>query len=828
MNRKERRAASKQARRNTAGTVSTKSKRSSYLFPLALNHYQKGQGTEAEKICRQVLLSEPNHADAFHLLGIIAHQAGRQQVAIDLISKALALNPRNQTFHYNIGLALQSLGRAKDAIDHYEHAITLQPDWTGALMALGNAFFQQGRLSEATDKYQRVLDIEPSFVEAIYMLGNALQMQGRLEQATAYYQQALVLRPDFAEVYNNLGNAFRQQGKLDEAVNHCRRSLTIKADNPEALNNLALALQQKGAIDEALDCYQQALALRPEFFEVHQNCCLLLMSTRDVDRALSHARRALEIRESPDAKALFIQCVRSVTDPASIPMKDELRRQVIRALVEPWTRPGDLLSVSIGLIKTDNEIKKCLELARCPASLVANAAHLAAASKNELLRCLLEASPVSDLELERMLIAIRSGMLELATTATASHRLENSALNFYCALARQCFINEYIFVCSDAELDRARELCDALIAAMESGRPFPEIWIAATAAYVPLHSLPLANSLLKLTFSDPVMQLVAQQVLEPHQEKAYRISIPRLTEIDDAVSRLVQQQYEESPYPRWIRTAPLGEPSTVSRYLHQLCPGASLAHLEGSREIEILIAGCGTGQQSIETAQKFPGARIHAIDLSLASLCYAKRKTCELGLKNIEYAQADILQLRNVGRTYDVIEATGVLHHLANPMAGWRTLLSVLRPGGVMRVGIYSKLARKNISAARAFVLQHGYVASDSDIRRCRRELAELDDKAIFRDLTATADFYSISGCRDLLFNVQEHQMTLPEIDRFLTENDLRFLAFGIDSWILTQFRERFPGEAVNDLKLWHVFEMENPMTFVRMYQFWTQKNGSN
>ena len=750
-------------------------------------------------------------------------------MAVDLIDRALAFNPRSQIFHYNIGLALQALGRVKEAIDHYEYAVALQPDWPGALMALGNAFFQQGNLSEATDKYQRVLDVEPGFVEAIYMLGNAFQMQGQLEEATVRYQQALVLKPDFAEVYNNLGNAFRQQGKLDEAINLCRRSLAIKAINPEALNNLALALQQNGSINEALNYYQQALVLRPDFLEVHKNVCLILLSKGDMDQALSHARRALEINESPDTKALFMQSVRGIADPASIPMRDDLQRQVIRALAEPWARPGDLSFVSIRLIKADKEIKECIELARASANLVVSAAHLAAVFKNELLRCALEASPVPDLELERLLIAIRTGMLELATTATTFQRLENSILEFCCALAQQCFINEYIFVSSDDEFDRVRELCGVLVEALESGRPFPEIWIAAVAAYVPLHALPLAKSPLKMTFSDPVMKLIGQQVLEPRQEQAYRASIPRLTKIDDEISRLVKQQYEESPYPRWVRTASMGEPVTVGKFLHEVFPGASFARLEQRSGTEILIAGCGTGQQSVETAQKFPGARVVAIDLSLTSLCYAERKTRELGLKNIEYAQADVLQIKDIGRAFDVIVVTGVLHHLADPMAGWRALLSVLRPEGVMQVGMYSKLARKNVGAAQAFVSQRGYVASDRDIRRCRRELVELDDKKILPNLANTADFYSLSGCRDLLFNVQEHQMTLLEIDHFLSENSLRFLGFNVESWVLRQFRQRFSwNEAVNDLKLWHAFEVSNPATFIRMYQFWVQKRSSS
>ena len=112
-----------------------------------------------------------------------------------------------------------------------------------------------------------------------------------------------------------------------------------------------------------------------------------------------------------------------------------------------------------------------------------------------------------------------------------------------------------------------------------------------------------------------------------------------------------------------------------------------------------------------------------AIDLSLTSLAYALRKTRELGIGNIEYAQADILKLDTVGRSFDLIESSGVLHHMADPFAGWRTLLSVLRPGGVMAVALYSEIARADIVKARAFIAERRYGSSADDIRRCRQEI---------------------------------------------------------------------------------------------------------
>jgi SAM-dependent methyltransferase len=214
-----------------------------------------------------------------------------------------------------------------------------------------------------------------------------------------------------------------------------------------------------------------------------------------------------------------------------------------------------------------------------------------------------------------------------------------------------------------------------------------------------------------------------------------------------------------------------------------------------------------------------------AIDLSLTSLCYAMRKTRELGLNNIDYAQADILELKSIGRAFDVIEASGVLHHLADPFAGWLQLLSMLRPGGFMRLGLYSKVARQGLVEARRFIAQRGYRPTSEDIQRCRQELSGFADGAPLRRATELPDFFSASACRDLLFHVEEHQLTLPEINTFLSQNHLQFLGFDIPGYALQNFRRRFPNDkTMTDLNLWHIFERENPAIFAGMYQFWIQK----
>jgi SAM-dependent methyltransferase len=218
-----------------------------------------------------------------------------------------------------------------------------------------------------------------------------------------------------------------------------------------------------------------------------------------------------------------------------------------------------------------------------------------------------------------------------------------------------------------------------------------------------------------------------------------------------------------------------------------------------------------------------------AIDLSLSSISYAKRKTQELGVTNIEYAQADILKLGDITRTFHIIESVGVLHHLADPFAGWRTLLSRLRPGGFMCLGFYSEFARRHVVKTREMIAAHGYESTPDDIRRFRQNLATQNLSVQWKWLSEMPDFYSISECRDLLFHVQEHRLTLGQIESFLAEFGLQFIGFDLGPRVLREYRARFAGDrSATNLRNWARFEADNPDTFAGMYRFWVQKPSSH
>ena len=426
----------------------------------------------------------------------------------------------------------------------------------------------------------------------------------------------------------------------------------------------------------------------------HSNLSIALMAVGDPAQALKAIERSIQIEETENTKLLFVQCVGKLT---FIPAGIDLRDNLIRSLSEPWGRPIDLARFAANLLIGDGATGVCIRRVnsawprRLPPQEIFNPAELAEICGDRLLRCLLEATTVSDVELERFLTAARQTMLETASAGINSQQVGEDMLRFFCALAEQCFINEYIFACTDHENDQAGCLRALLVDALASGAPIPTLWLAAVAAFFPLASLPAANLLVERRWPAPVAQLVASHVREGQEEQQLRASVPRLTTITDGVSLAVKQQYEENPYPRWMKASPVGKSTTIEAYLRQQFPLVDLHNVAKTNGAEILIAGCGTGRHSIETARRFTGARCCHRSQPDQS-CYAKRKTRDLGLSNIEYVQADILQLQSIGRAFDVIEVSGVLVCLADPMAGWRVLLSMLRPGGFMRLGLYSKL----------------------------------------------------------------------------------------------------------------------------------------
>jgi SAM-dependent methyltransferase/tetratricopeptide (TPR) repeat protein len=584
-----------------------------------------------------------------------------------------------------------------------------------------------------------------------------------------------------------LGAIAMQRGLFDEAVTYARKAAETQPGVARAHHNLGRALAAAGRPDAAAGAFAQALALQPDFAEGHKDLGVMMLALGRFKQASASFARALEL--VPELAGNFAD-----TSAMLLKVNPSLGQGVARAAAA-WPR---LASVE-ELIGADG---------------------LAAIADDPMLLGLLKTTPVRDLGLEWFLTSVRAAMLRRVNKAPDD--ANEDILKFCCALASQCFVNEYVFAESPDELELVERQQKLLTDSLQANAIIAPLQVAAVASYRPLSSLSDSRKLLERAWPDPVAEVLTQQIREVDDERQARETIPRLTAIEGEIESAVRRQYEENPYPRWVAAPSPPVSVSVDEYLRGRFPLGRFRPLGDRASVDILIAGCGTGEHSIGTARRYRGAKVLAIDLSLSSLSYAQRKTRELGLRNIEYAQADVLALGSIGRTFDFIDASGVLHHLSDPSAGWRQLLELLRPGGLMRVGLYSELGRADVVAARRFISERGFESTAGGIRRCRQEQLATP----LRALTRYSDFFSTSDCRDLLFHVQEHRLTIAQIREFLDGHKLAFIGFELDPVALRDYAARYPNDrSATDLECWDAYERARPETFAGMYQFWCQRD---
>ncbi len=380
------------------------------------------------------------------------------------------------------------------------------------------------------------------------------------------------------------------------------------------------------------------------------------------------------------------------------------------------------------------------------------------------------------------------------------------------ALAHQCFINEYVFLAQDDEIEATYKL-------RSMDKPLSEEAVALLACYGPVtdsfSSRELDSLLSECHKKSTLYQLLKTQYLDLIKEKQLQEAIESFALVKDPVSVEVRAQYEQNPYPRWLSIA--SSPGPLDDIVKDYQPET------------VLVAGCGTGQHAISAAARYPKAKILAIDLSKTSLGYAARKAREAGsaASHIEFLQADILSMQAWKEQFDIIESCGVLHHMADPKAGIGALVDRLTPGGYFKLGLYSRAARAPLNLARDYV-EEKELSSDPDTIRWVRYvlLNQPADSDVYRFFVNSVDFYTTSRVRDAIFNVQEHQFDLFEIQQILEKFGLEFVRFTLNrAYIYQAFKNRFPEDpGQTNLSNWHKLETDHPRLFSGMYQFWVQK----
>ncbi len=720
-------------------------------------------------------------------------------------------------------LKMHQSGNLDQAESLYGQVIAAEPRHFDALNLLGVIALQTNRAERAAELLGRAIAVSDKVADVHNNMGEVHRRLGRADSALTHFERATEIEPTFTAARLNLARMLILANRQDEALAQFRKVLESEPTNVQAKSAIADWLYLNGQLNEAAANYQETIIAAPTFVSAQVNLASIKLAQGDFATALTIAMRLLQKETLPQARLLFAD---SLAELRPVPNQPEIRRFLTAAIRETWARPSRLSAAASTLAKTNVVIANLLASIKAPNAKELDAGALlapqsiAALANDGLLIAHLETMEIADVELERALTVLRFLILNLAAAENAPIGPEH--IQFCAALARQCYINNYVFTTSQIEIDLVAQLKTALTQSIANGKPLRPLMIIAFAAYRPLRDIAGAEALANASLPSPIQGLVQQQVIEPATEQKLAAALPALTPIDDETSLAVRQQYEESPYPTWGTVEPVIASSFDER-MQRMFPLTYVPIAKANPGI--LIAGCGTGRQSIEAALSFPDAKLLAIDLSLASLGYAARKTQEMGIRNLEYAHADILRLSDISTDYDVIESSGVLHHLRDPLQGWDALLSRLRPGGAMRIGLYSKSARHNVNVARDFVQKGGYQSTPEGIRACRQTLVASKDPAL-QWMTYSTDFFTTSSCRDLLFHVQEHQFTLPEIKTYLARKNLTLLGFdSLPAAFFTDYRAKFPGDtAMTNLDHWHSFEEKHPQMFGGMYQFWIQK----
>ena len=604
--------------------------------------------------------------------------------------------------------------------------------------------------------------IENLSIEELFDRAIDNHKKNNLKVAKKLYETILEIDSNYSLAHNNLGLIFKELGQHQKAISCHEKSIQLEPDYAGSHFDLGIVFQELGEDLKALSCYEKAIQLEP--------------TNINIINGLSELFRVIQLynvtkTNSARLKKLFLLLFK----------RNDIDHQGVFY-----------------------NAKKVLFVGK--KDLIQNLA------KEELLLLMLQKSLIADEVLEKLLTKLRGQIL-------FSDFVHADVFDFIVSLAQQCFLNEYVYIQSEKEINEVTKLKNRI----ENSKKINELEIAILGCYTPLYTLKNIRPKLLKYISKNILfnDLITVQLREPLQEVKLVNSIKSFGKITNDISKKVRKQYEEHPYPRWRHTYNFFATST--NFLSQLNNDITPNKIKYSNKFDnpnILIAGCGTGKDTT-VAERYINANILAVDLSLPSLAYAKRKTEESALQrhdstctlNVEFLHADILQLKNLNRKFDVIESIGVLHHMKDPIKGLKVLVDILEPHGFMKLGLYSESGWQRVVKARELINKKKFKNTIEDIRNCREIIFNEKNDPLLQKITTTPDFYSTSMVRDLLFHVQTHLFTIPEISKILKDLNLEFLGF-----VHPLLKSKF------SLNQWNKFEINNPDTFFNMYQFWVRK----
>ena len=674
---------------------------------------------------------------------------------------------------------------------------------------------RSGNPGRAERAGRAVLEREPRNADAWHLHAMTALEAGNLAKARKRLERAIALRPESSVFHSNLGAVFEREGDLEASLRAHGRALALDRGPADNWFNHGLVLLLLDRPAEAAASLRAACDRDGQDPELRLNLGRALERSGDGEGALREYRAALARAMGPgarwagEAREALRRVLRAVFPVEAAP---DVRRLLVDTGVGPDLGPAAAAQLRVG--------------APPPGDAPAVARFLAAGGP--LLLDYLREVVNLDPWLERVLAAGRAGRLRewtAAGEAEAAARAAGPEGRIAAALAIQCFHNEYAWYVSPEEEALLAAPAARLDRALAAGGSIDPNALAAdlllVSLYRPASTLAGADRLASVdpeAWPPPLAELLGHSLRGPREEHRIARELPALATVRDPTSQAVRVQYEENPYPRWL-SLPSGPDLDLAQTLDRRYPDRT-----GRGSIEaVLVAGGGTGYEPLLAARQNPAAKVLSLDLSRRSLAYGARMARRLGIGNVRFLQGDLLDVDSLDMRFDAIFASGVLHHMAEPEVGLRALAGVLRPGGAIRVGLYSEQARELLTMARAVAEAAGRDGSPEGIRRFRRDVVDGRETRL-EGLLRSSDFYTVSSCRDLVFHVHERRFTIPEVGEALAAAGLRLLGFEASREVRARYRRMYPGDPhLRSLESLAEFERAHPEAFAGMYLLWAE-----
>lgn len=621
--------------------------------------------------------------------------------------------------------------------------------------------------------------------------------------------------------------------------------------HPEVLNLVARVSLERGDSQKAEDIFLRALESTPESASNNFSLGQFYLSKKQYDKAIGYLTKAMSKAPQPEQvagviafahlkngntieayimyrrlcfngdnqyNAALVQCLkRAEVHNYSKQMENDL----VRVLDFEDVDFNQLSSVASSLLIEKYNLRK-----------EHNTIELSELVSDELLKQCLQKMVVSDVTFEKFVWLMRASLLQECVDL---ERIPEALLDLIYSIGTFCDANEYVLSVKDSEDKMVQYLLASVAMIIKVGNPIDKIvgGLALLSMYMPVSEIcdNLDINIEEFEGWHATGDKLRLKGINDAKEELKYLELMNTPEITvnpvEMHSMNMQRQYEDNPYPRWDNISKV-IPNDYIRALKVELPELVLNPRINQNPKDVLVAGCGTGRHAVQLAWSYPKLNITALDISRRSLAYGMKKADDFKLLNLKFKYQNLLNLKKIGHRYEAIECSGVLHHLESPEKGLAQLVGSLKDDGILKLGLYSSRARQHVLAARELIAQHGLKEGTLfQIRKVRSEISSGHWGAGIATVALSSDFYTTSGCRDLLFHFHEVGYTPSTLKLLLAEAGLKFLGFTqLSENVRTVYLRRFQGDVnLVNLDNWEQFEEENPFIFTSMYQFYCCKD---